>query len=291
MAWRWLQGGWMLRRKAGFFAFLSTVYLLILGALLLARKFHWLGVDRLDARLGGIIPLAIPWFGALGAVAISLYGIFDHGGASWDNSYNYWHVLRPFMGAILGTLAYLIFIGFINATTTGTTTTGGTTITTTNPIPTTAVKTIPYLVIAFVVGFRESTFRHLIARVVDVILGPGIPGVTPPTGIAVSPSPIEFGNVTRNTASDPIVVHVSNTGAGNLVIHKANDDPPGVALAGERFSLQANSVDGAVIPPNTEATVSVVFTPPDAKLYAATLTIHSNAGTRTVELSGTGTPP
>ena len=189
------------------------------------------------------------------------------------------------MGAVLGTLAYLIFIGFINATTTGATTTSGTA--TPSPIPTTAEKTIPYLVIAFVVGFRESTFRQLIARVVDVILGPGIPGVTPPVGLAVSPSPIDFGNV-QVTTSKTEVVRVSNTGAGNLIIHGAHDSPPGTTLDGQDFETTANSVDGAVIPPNAEATLSIVFRPTQRQGYSGTLTIHSNAGQRSVVLSGTG---
>ena len=28
--------------------------------------------------VGGLLPLGVPWFGALGGVTISLYGVFDH---------------------------------------------------------------------------------------------------------------------------------------------------------------------------------------------------------------------
>ena len=60
---------WRLREQsAGFFVALSSIYLLVLFLLLFGYYFGWLGLHRLPGRIGGIIPLAIPWFGAIGAV-------------------------------------------------------------------------------------------------------------------------------------------------------------------------------------------------------------------------------
>jgi len=98
----------------------------------------------------GIVPLAVPWWGALGAVTISLYGVFFHS-TKWDPSFNYWHIGRPFLGAVLGTVGYLIFIVVINAT---------------GAKANTAGNAVYYLV-AFLVGYREKTFQMLIQRATD----------------------------------------------------------------------------------------------------------------------------
>jgi hypothetical protein len=96
------------------------------------------------------IPIAIPWWGALGAVTISLYGVFFHS-MKWNPSFNFWHVARPFLGAVLGTVSYLIFIVVINATGAKANTNGN------------AV----YYLVAFLVGYREQTFQMLIQRATD----------------------------------------------------------------------------------------------------------------------------
>src|SRR5438105_3482960 len=57
----------------------------------------------------GGIPLSVAWWGAVGGVTISLTGIFRHP-RSWDDGYNKWHVARPVLGAIVGSVGYLIFI-------------------------------------------------------------------------------------------------------------------------------------------------------------------------------------
>ena len=35
-------------------------------------------LDDLNDPIAGVLPLGVPWFGALGAVTLSLYGVFDH---------------------------------------------------------------------------------------------------------------------------------------------------------------------------------------------------------------------
>jgi len=116
--------------------------------------------DMLPPAVAGV-PISIPWFGALGAVLTGLYGIFDHGHRDWQRRYNAWYVARPFTGAALGTVAYLIFVGVIRAT--------GLQPATQDP-----VGKLVYFALAFIVGFREETFRLLIARLGDLVMGPGL---------------------------------------------------------------------------------------------------------------------
>jgi hypothetical protein len=154
---------------------LELAYLLLLGAIAYVYAIHYqpfavslgpLGSvtvptlrDAIPATVAGV-PVSIPWFGAAGAVLIGLYGIFDHGHRDWQRRLNAWHIARPFTGALLGAVAYIAFVGVVRAT--------GVTLTTADP-----VGRLIYFMIAFVVGFREQTFRRLLARGADLILGPG----------------------------------------------------------------------------------------------------------------------
>jgi hypothetical protein len=106
----------------------------------------------------GPVPLAVPWFGALGGVLISLVGITEHQ-SDWDNRYWYWHLSRPFVGAALGVVSVIIFQAGILAV--------GSTPQGMPSVP----RNLLYYLIAFLVGYREETFRELIKRLTDVILG------------------------------------------------------------------------------------------------------------------------
>ena len=115
--------------------------------------------DLMPPTVAGV-PISIPWFGALGAVLTGLYGIFDHGHRDWQRRFNAWYVARPLTGAVLGTIAYIVFVATIRATGL-------------QPAVQDVDGKLIYFTVAFVVGFREETFRLLIARVGDMILGPG----------------------------------------------------------------------------------------------------------------------
>jgi hypothetical protein len=56
--------------------------------------------DPLPSRLGRL-PVGVAWFGGIGGSLASLTGIFWHN-ASWDESYNLWHKLRPATGMVMG---------------------------------------------------------------------------------------------------------------------------------------------------------------------------------------------
>lgn len=112
----------------------------------------------------GPVPLAIPWFGAVGAVVRGLaasYGEMNdptEDSAYLSKSYDQprWHISRPFMGAALGIITYIIFLVVLVPS-------GNTQL----------QKSDGPILLAFLVGYSDGTFTSLIRRAVDVILGPG----------------------------------------------------------------------------------------------------------------------
>lgn len=140
---------------------LTYLVLLLAAALLFNDRAGAYGAWKLFHLLPdpvGPVPLAIPWYGALGAVTIGLFGLFQHAN-SWDEGYRNWHIARPLTGATLGLLAYLIFLVVIDATGTEAKKVGH--------------PEFVYYLVAFIVGFREQTFTTLIKRAADLFIGPG----------------------------------------------------------------------------------------------------------------------
>jgi hypothetical protein len=121
-----------------------------------------------------VIPMAVPWYGALGGVMISLVGIHEHR-YDWDRRYWTWYVARPMVGAFVAVVAVLIFQSGVLAigVDPGESDTSG-------------PKDIFYYVIAFATGYREDAFRNLLRKVVDIIFTSRDSGATP-TIMAVDP--------------------------------------------------------------------------------------------------------
>src|SRR5262249_520965 len=123
---------------------ISLVYLvaiLTLGLIFFVRR-DWL--PFLPDNFGPVA-VGVPWFGALGAVLLSLAGVFEHED-DWDTSYWPWHLARPLIGLSLGMVSVLIFKAGILA--------AGSTPSTQATTPTNLL----YYLIAFLVGYREETF-------------------------------------------------------------------------------------------------------------------------------------
>src|SRR4051812_14405257 len=150
----------------------------------------------------GPVPVGVPWFGALGAVLLSLKGIFDHH-YDWNETYWPWHLSRPFIGAALSVVGVLILQAGIlavgsdptpnrpaltgqAAVATPTSAAGrppaspqasGATTVAPGELPPGVSVSIPanllYYLVGFLVGYREETFRALLRRLTDVILSPG----------------------------------------------------------------------------------------------------------------------
>jgi len=140
----------------------SALWLLLLVA-------SFICFERIDAFADfaefdlGRLPFEAIWFGAVGGWLISAQGIFDHN-YSWKRSYDFWHYVRPVLGAIIGTLGCLIFIVLNEAATT----------------ESVAANPTFYDVVALTIGYREASFRQLITKLLDTIIGPGEKDKTTP---------------------------------------------------------------------------------------------------------------
>jgi hypothetical protein len=130
---------------------LSVLYLVLLlgGAIV---YFWWTPFQRVVPVQFGPVPLGIPWWGAIGAVMNSLYGVFLHR-QEWDPSFRYWHASRPLVGAVLGMVAFLIFVVVIDATGAQAKTSGN----------------LVYYLAAFLVGYKEAAFQSLVQRALAVL--------------------------------------------------------------------------------------------------------------------------
>jgi hypothetical protein len=141
----------------------------------------------------GSIPVGVPWFGALGAVLISLTGIFEHE-HDWDEGLWPWHLARPLIGIALSVVSVLILQAGILA------------VGATPQAQPTVPKNLLYYLVAFMVGYREETFRELIKRLVDVILAPGDGGAAAPKPAIQQINPAQ---APHNTSTQVII-----TGSG-----------------------------------------------------------------------------
>ena len=145
----------------------------------------------------GSIQVGVVWFGALGAVLISLTGIVEHAG-DWDPRFDLWHLSRPLIGAALAVVGVLIVqAGVLAAGTNPATPVSG------------APKYLLYYLVAFLIGYREETFRELVKRLVDLIFTPAtappkptITSLDPPTGpVAGGPSVKILGSGFQGTSA------------------------------------------------------------------------------------------
>jgi hypothetical protein len=180
-----VSNSFIFRMRPAFFFWLGLSYTLILVLMAIAYEVAYTGPPYL---VGGILPIAVPWFGALGAVTISLEGVFQWSESRWNPEYNYWHVGRPIFGAVLGTISFFLFVLIVSSAGTPPKFLAPDTAGVANPAGTTAnlatnilssKDLIVFYVVAFLVGYREQTFRELITRVTDMILKPSDTGPKP----------------------------------------------------------------------------------------------------------------
>jgi IPT/TIG domain len=168
---------------------IEVVYLLILFGIALDYLLDPGGsLHRTLGNSFGPMPVGVPWFGAVGAVVISLSGAFDHRN-DWDPSWNLWHFTRPLIGVTLAIVSWLIFQAGILSVGDKTSVTGTT-------------SNVLFFLIAFIVGYREDVFRELIKRAADVILRPAQDSATlsPPVIRQINPA---TGRVAGN---DPVTI-------------------------------------------------------------------------------------
>jgi hypothetical protein len=263
-----------------FFFWLGIGYLVVL---LLVGVFYSIATEgqATTLMLGGLLPIAVPWFGALGAVMISLAGVFFHSDQGWDKKYNYWHIGRPLFGAVVAIVAFFMFILIL--------TSAGTKV----PILEESHEKKDYIVfyvLAFLVGYREETFRELIQRVTDLILKPASssdpPAITFKQGGVVKPN-ADFGTVAASSASPPRAIEIVNAGKGALLSPKVTVDSPTTGV----FAVSKDGLTpGGDLKPGEARTVEVTFTPTGQGKFDGALVISGSnlVGGTKLPLTGQG---
>lgn len=272
-------------RKVSFFFWLELAYMAMLFAIGAVYMTCLPQVDNDTYLMGGIVPCAIPWFGALGAVLIGLEGVFMHN-KEWDSKYNYWHIARPIIGAVLGFVAFFILVLLLKSS--------GTSpafLTPGNP-KYSSTDLVLFYVLAFLVGYREETFRELIKRATDLILAQTTQGPPIPKLMFTFDGLVEHrGNFGATALSSPVSkkILLKNSGTADLenaVISFSNDPSDSGA-----FTLVQNPLkDPGVLPRGDTKNLAVAFNPTKEGTFTATLTVKgNNLPPQTFALEGKGT--
>jgi hypothetical protein len=275
-------------RQVAFFFWLELAYMALLIALGAVYMTCWPPNDKDVNLIGGIVPFAIPWFGALGAVLIGLEGVFMHN-KNWDSKYNYWHIARPLIGAVLGFVAFFIMVLVIKSSG------ASPTFLTPQDPKFTSTDLVLFYVLAFLVGYREETFRELIKRATDLILAPSTsaPSAAPAPQVVFlvngqAETSFDLGGTPVNTANSKQIV-VQNSGTADLENAEATitHESPGSDI----FRLATNPLPGAgILPRSGSQTLVVEFKPKATGSFSATLTVKGkNMTSQTFTLKGQGT--
>jgi hypothetical protein len=275
---------YIVKLRASFFFWLGMGYTLLL--LLLAIAYNVFYHSKQPYLIADMLPIGVPWFGAVGAVTISLEGVFQWNQSHWDPKYNYWHIGRPIFGAVLGIVAFFLFVLILISA-------GSAPPFLANPehAPA-AMDFIIYYVVAFLVGYREETFRELIRRVTDMILKPGAtragdtdtPQLTFKIGGVAVPQ-IKFPGTPAGSSSHQ-TIEILNTGKAPLVAPKVTIS---ASSSGGVFGLENDRVTVLKeLGPSSAETVGVTFAPSNAGRYSATLIVAATnlAAPAAIPISG-----
>jgi hypothetical protein len=276
----------ILKLGPSFFFWLSLGYTGLLLIMAVAYNFSKYAAAPNSFLLNGILPVAVPWFGALGAVTISLEGIFQWND-DWKVKFNYWHIARPLFGAVLGIVAFFLFVVIVTAS--------GTTPKFLETGKGQAKDFIIFYVLAFLVGYREETFRDLIKRATDLILKPGTSSAPSPavsfkdktSGAALQEVSL---NAVRNARSS-LTVEVQNTGNAPLVAPAVAVSVTPPAVAGTFGTANDQVTGGTDLAPGQARTVDVTFAPNQAGTFSGTLAVTATnlVAPGTIRIRGTAT--
>ena len=269
--------------RPSFFFWLGMTYATVL--LLAAVVYNASYVRTSPYLLGGMLPIAVPWFGALGAVTISLQGVFEKSESRWDREYNYWHIGRPVFGAILGIIGFFLFVLIVS--TSGTPPQFLEDSSKTPP----AKDFIIYYVVAFLAGYREETFRELIKRVTDMILKPAPPDAGAPQVSfkrdGVTLSEIRFAQTIAGSL-EQMTIEILNSGNASLLEPRLTVSTTDEATKGV-FALTKDQVTGInELRPNEMKTVDIIFHPSSAGAYFGILSVAGRNLTAAAQIRVTG---
>jgi len=278
-----------------FFCWLGLTYTMLLVLMALVYNVSYTGPR--PYLVGDMLPIAVPWFGALGAVTISLEGVFQWSESRWNPEYNYWHFGRPFFGAVLGTIGFFLFVLIAGSS-------GTTPKFLENPtVATPAKDLIIYYIVAFLAGYREETFRELIRRVTDMILKPSAQSTAAAqisfTYGGVVQSEIAFSETAVGAPPVEKIIEIVNSGSVPLSVPRLTVSATDLASQGV-FGLANDHVTGAnELGPNQKRTAGITFVPKAPGTYSGVLSVAATnlAVPATIRIAGSAravsekTPP
>lgn len=241
------------------------ILVLFVTAFGLASNWDWLG--RIHDPFGGVVPFVVPWAGALGGIAISLVGIADHQ-MDWNPArYAYWHLVRPLLGLLFGTVAVLVVVLLLDTVKVagkhGHYTNSGAAV---------------LAVISFIVGYREATFRSLVTRVVDVVLGPSGADAAAAT-LALVPSDINFGSVKKGQ-SPKFTTHLFNASSDTVHVDS-------MSVTVDDSSVTITPLDATDLAPNDSVAIELTWAPTSVTTLSATLQVRAANLAISARLRGT----
>src|SRR5213080_169168 len=110
-------------------------------------------------------------------------------------------------------------------------------------------------------------------------------GIAATLTLSISPTSLNFGNVTTGTSSPTQNVTITNTGNSNVAISQ-------ISLTGAGYSMTGGSAP-VTLSPSQSITLVVQFSPTTVGAPSASITVVSNAtgSPATISLSGTGVAP
>lgn len=254
-----------------FLAWNVTVLAVLVWLLWLRQGANVIG--DIDDPIGGAFPIIVPWAGALGGATKSLMGTVRHA-HDWETRWNLWHVARPILGAITGSVAFVLVVVVLKAA-------GGEDV----ELQDTAIAMAMAFSIAFLVGYKEQYFLEMVSKVAEVLFATGD---TPAPGdvFSLAPGALDFGEVPVNTAATRTAT-VTVT-PGTRVAPLGPQDPV-VAQQGNEFTAAA-AVAPAALGVTTQDVV-VTFSPTAPGTYQGTVTVTVGGSAKTVALRGTGRQP
>lgn len=229
---------------------------------------EWSVLPHRTFAFQNVVPLWVPWAGGLGGVTISLVGVATHT-VDWDASkFGYWHVSRPFLGAVCGSVAILIVVLVLRSVDPpvngATYTPGGIAV---------------LAVISFVVGYREETFRTLITKVVDVILAPGSDLAACP--VTLVPALLDFGARPVGEAAT-LTANAFNGGADTIRVTAAR-----VSIEPATGTIAVGQIADTDLVPGGVLAIALTWTPIADQVLDATLVIATESRRLTSRVKGT----
>lgn len=263
---------WVATRRPGAILFILLAEFVILVLLFGLYVAGALAFTHIPLVIAEVLPLAVPWGGALGGVCSAIIGVTSHWkefGSSTKSpqatKWNPWYLVRLPIGAAFGSVAALIVVLFLG--TVGTTNTGA--------IDLSPTGSATLFVLAFIVGYQQDVFRKLVDRVVAVVLGTGKEDVA---GDDFSlPDSLDFGTQKANTVT-ALALTIRNDGRSLLKLSRSQ-----LVVTGDGFSITSTP---AAIAAGETGDAEVTFAPTEAGDFSGSVTITARGKSKVVALTG-----